>query len=198
MLITFPPTPARFANSLRSEVEDLTKSGQVPQVRGEFTQWTHAVKYWLARKARELKLYPIYTDGQGTREFMLDLVWWQEGIGGSAILGCEIEWGNSRDICRNPARVAEDFDKLLSFKAPLKLMIFDSYSNIQTQSAVLAELNRYFREYGDHRAGEQYLIMDMSPLKNDWYCKIMSDGEDSRLHFDPLNSAVHKTVISIE
>jgi hypothetical protein len=66
-------------------------------------------------------------------------------------------------------------------------MIFDSYSKILTQSEVIKKLTQHLQEYGDHRAGEQYLIMDISPLKNDWYCKIMSDGEDSLLHFDPLN-----------
>jgi hypothetical protein len=176
-----------FANSLRSEVEGLTKSGQVPQVRGEFTLWTHAVKYWLDLRAHEFDLVPIYTDRQGMREFMLDFIWWQEGPGSRTVLACEIEWGNSRDPRRNPELVAEDFDKLLSFKASVKLMIFDSYSKILTQSEVIKKLTQHLQEYGDHRAGEQYLIMDISPLKNDWYCKIMSDGEDSLLHFDPLN-----------
>jgi hypothetical protein len=189
ILSTFPPSTEEFAKSLRAEVELLVKSNKFPDTRGEFTLWTQAVKYWLACEANKLDLYPIYTDGKGTNEFMLDLVWWKEGRGGSAILACEIEWGNSRDIRRNPARVAEDFDKLLSFKASLKLMIFDSYNNSQTQSAVLAELNRYFREYGDHRAGEQYLVMDMSPLKNDWYCSIQRDGEDSTLSFHDLHTS---------
>lgn len=182
----FSFSATEFANSLRNEVEGLTKSGQVPQVRGEFTLWTHAVKYWLDLKAHEFDLVPIYTERQGMREFMLDFIWWQEGAGSRTVLACEIEWGNSRCPSRNPVLVAEDFDKLLSFKALYKLMIFDSYSNIQTQSEVITELTRHLQEYGDHRVGEQYLIMDMSPLRNSWFCKITRDGEDSLLRFDPL------------
>ena len=183
----FPFTAVEFAHLLLREVALLATGGSLPVTRGEFTLWTLAAKHWLASQAQEQGLRAIYTDQQGMSEFMLDLVWWQDGPGGSAILACEMEWGNTRDPRRNPGRVAEDFDKLLSFKAPFKLMIFDSYNKKEIQSEVIQELNRYLQEYGDHRIGEQYLVVDMSPLNTAWLCDINQSGEDASLQLIPLS-----------
>jgi hypothetical protein len=138
------------------------------------------------RKALENDLRAIYTDQQNMSEFLLDLVWWKDGPGGSAVLACEIEWGNMRDPRRNPGRVAEDFDKLLSFKAPFKLMIFDSYHNEVIQNEVIQELDRYLNEFGDHRIREQYLVVDISPLKKAWSCQISKEGHDTSLRLSEL------------
>ena len=126
-------------------------------------------------------------------EFMLDLVWWKDGPGGYAELACESEFGNLRDPKRNAGRVAEDFDKLLSFKAPFKLMIFDSYGarrdgSNPNREDVLTVLNRYLREYGDHRIGEQYVLVDMCSGKAAaWLCPITQEGEDTTLTFQPIS-----------
>jgi hypothetical protein len=180
----------QLANELLAGVRKLVESEIIPVRRGEFTLWTDAIKMWLANKARERDLIPIYCDREGTREFMLDMVWWQPGSGARAILACESELGNTRYPARNPGLVAEDFDKLLSFKAPLKLIIFDSYCKIddndQPQRAIIAELDKYLKEYGDHRVGEQYLAIDVSPTGAAWACVITSPGQNHDLHFERL------------
>lgn len=190
----FPYTASEFAMLLLEEADRIGKAwiispSELPRMRGEFTHWTSAVKQFLDRKAQEHGLRAIYTDRQGMSEFLLDLVWWQDGAGGSAVLACEMEWGNTRDRRRNPGRVAEDFDKLLSFKAPFKLMLFDSYGKAEMQSEVIRELDRYLREFGDHRLGEQYLVIDMSRLKTVWTCHIARDGEDASLQLSALGLA---------
>lgn len=171
---------------LLSGVRQVIDGGSLPSMRGENTLWTYAVKQWLASTALQHALKPIYTDRQSMSEFMLDLVWWKDGPGESAVLACEVEWGNTRDPLRNPDRVAEDFHKLLSFKAPFKLMIFDSYSKTAIQTAVIQELTKHLQQFGDHRRGEQYLVVDMSPMNCAWVCPVAKDGEDRSLRLDPL------------
>jgi hypothetical protein len=80
----------------------------------KYTRWTYAVKRWLAQSAEEKDCYAIFTESGKSNEFVLDLVWWKQGRPSNALLACDSEWGNSRHPEGNPARVAEDFDKLLS------------------------------------------------------------------------------------
>jgi len=95
-----------------------------------------------------------------------------------------MEWGNTRDPKHNVGRVAEDFDKLLSFKSEVKLMLFDSYGNIETRTNVVSELNSYLQERGDHIEGDFYLLIDVSGNNNSvWKCSIERDGLDKSLSF---------------
>jgi len=114
---------------------------------------------------------------------MLDFVWWGRG---KAVLACECEWGNTRDADRNALRVAEDFDKLLSFKSPFKLMIFDSYSQPDTRDQVIKLLERYLREFTDHRKSEQYLVIDMCKKPAAWLCEITQEGSDPGLNLEVI------------
>ncbi len=162
--------PASFAKRFISGVTATAQDNAYPQTRGEFTRWTAAVKEWLATEAVKYDSFAIYS-GPDQREFLLDLVWWSNGKPSSATLACESEWGNTRYPDHNVVLVAEDFDKLLSFKASFKLMIFDSYSKLDTREATIQELNRYLADYNDHRDNEQYLVIDMSQEPAAWQCK---------------------------
>jgi hypothetical protein len=115
------------------------------------------------------------------------MVWWQEKGSQRAVLACESEFGNSRYPALTPLLVGEDFDKLLSFKSPWKIMIFDSYTDgAETQRLVIEELNRYLRSFGDHRRGEIYIAIDLCKESKAWSCSIGSDGEDQGLEFKTL------------
>jgi hypothetical protein len=181
-MTTYDLDPRLLAARLLQEVEASVEDGLIPKRRGEYTQWTLAVKIWLAEEARKLGLRML-SNHDGDSEFMLDAVWWKNAPGERAILACECEWGNLRDVESNHLRVAEDFDKLLSFKAPLKLMIFDSYNDERLQGRVISELDRYLQGFGDHRAGEIYLAVDLSRQRKAWRCDIEADGEHPDLHF---------------
>lgn len=183
---SLPLSPLDLARSLLSEIEAHANAEHLQDARGEFTRWTLAVKGWLSRKGEQFGLASIYTDGQGTSEFMLDFVWWKNGPGGGAVLACEMEWGNTRDPRRNPGRVAEDFAKLLSFKAPLKLMIFSSYDDTNIQTQTITELNRYLSEFDDHRVGEKYVVLDLSREQAAWLCDITDEGYAVDLHLEKI------------
>jgi hypothetical protein len=183
---SIPLSPLDLTRSLLGEIEAHANAEHLQNARGEFTRWTFALKDWLTLKGKQFDLASIYTDRQGTSEFMLDFVWWKEGPGGGAVLACEMEWGNTRDPGRNPGRVAEDFAKLLSFKAPLKLMIFSSYDKSKVQIDTITEMNRYLSEFDDHRIGEQYVVLDISRTQAAWICEISQDGYASSTHLIPL------------
>ena len=177
--------PKDFAEALIREVQPLTLDANNLS-RGEYTRWTWAVKEWLAREAPKHDCKAIYSKRDEMSEFMLDVVWWQNKTPGSALLGCESEWGNTRDTKRNAARVAEDFDKLLSFKAPFKLMIFEAEPDSPNERATIAELDRYLSEYDDHRKTEQYLVVNLCNKPAAWLCRIADYLLNERPHLTPL------------
>ena len=177
-----------LASRIVNEVPRSIESGSVPRTRGEFTQWTLAVKTWLAKEA-ELLGFRALSNHAGGREFLLDMVWWQQEDGERAVLACESEFGNSRYPDLAPMLVGEDFDKLLSFKSPLKIMIFDSYTDgIETQRKVIEELNKYLQNFGDHRKGETYIAIDLCKRHKAWTCSVAIDGQDRSLQLQKLGT----------
>jgi len=175
-----------FANEFVLGVNTIAENLEPLKWRGEFTRWTYAVKFWLAQKAEEFSLRPLYTDADAGAEFMLDLVWWKDGAGGGAALACECEWGNARYSGKTPQLVADDFEKLLCFKAPIKLLIFDSYSEHEIQRKVILKLEDYLQNYGDHRINERYLVVDMSRKPAAWLSNGDSDGFNPTLALQPF------------
>jgi len=168
-----------------AEASELNVDG-----RTEGKAWTTAVKHVLHQLGTERGYESIYTQRElGVREFLLDFVWWdkKKGVG---VLACESEFGNTRFESGNPLLVGEDFDKLLSFKAPLKLMIFDSYTNAKaptpTRNDILTEVHRYVTEYGYHIAGEVYVLIDFCTDPKIWICTVKSEGPGSTLKFEEM------------
>ncbi len=174
----FPYTAEAFAKLLLTEIVRLDQEYKRAPTAQESTRWTVAMKEWLSSIARQHGMRGIHT-ASDMSEFLLDLVWWHDGPPQGAVLACEMEWGNTRHPQGNPARVVEDFDKLLSVKAPFKLMLFDSYGNAERRTEMISAMDSYLQKFGDHRAGEQYLAIDVSPLPHAWLCKISHDSEDS-------------------
>ncbi len=185
MKFSLPLDPLTFANAFLAGIEAIASTELALAIPGEYTRYTFAVKHCLAQFAIENDCRAIYTFS-GMAEFMLDLVWWQNKTPSKALLACESEWGNTRDVKHNAARVAEDFDKLLSFKAPFKLMIFEADPNSVNESETIDELNRYLAEYADHRKGEQYLVINLQKHPAAWLCQIAADGPNAQLSLAPL------------
>jgi len=180
-----------FASDLIAQAKKKASTLQASEGLPEFTAWTRAVKQVLRSMGDPLGYESLFTHPEtGVSEFMLDFVWWRKANdtrGSGAVLGCESEWGNTRHEAGNVFRVADDFDKLLSFKAPLKLMIFDSYGTKAKDQGlrekVVAELNRRLRDFGGHSRGEVYLLIDMCSKPALWMCEILKDGRGHDLSF---------------
>jgi hypothetical protein len=126
-------------------------------------------------------------------QFILDIVWWQDApkeSGSAARLGVECEWGNPFD--RNSKSRAEcvvyDFEKLLQFKAPMKLMIFQA-DNAEMRKAIHNMLLEYLQAFGQHVAGETYVFMEFASGHCFSYkCEILRDGLDRSLNLKPMTS----------
>jgi hypothetical protein len=161
------------------------------------TAWTYAVKYGLEKMAHKRHLKQLFTKGntelagEKISEFMLDAVWWlQSRSGNAALLGVECEWGNPWDRnCKSRADcVAVDFEKLLQFKAPMKLMIFQA-DNAQMRKAIHRILHKCLHAFQQHMAGETYVFIEFSNGKCFSYtCEIKRDGRDTSLKLKPMNS----------
>lgn len=181
----FPLTAQDFARRLLLEVErlDAEYTRTLPKKEGTF--WTRELKAWLGRFGKEFGLRTIATQ-PGVSEFLLDLVWWQDASPQGAVLACEMEWGNTRDPKKNPDRVLEDFEKLMSFKAPFKLMLFDSYKDPVRLKAMVTRMEHALCDFADHRRGEAYLLIDVSPLRQVWHFPVRRDGADTQLRLERL------------
>jgi len=98
--------------------------------------------------------------------------WANREVGNRLLLVCESEWGTKdrfgEEVCWQEVEV--DFEKLLSVKAPFKLLIFTS--NFQLDEAQSREdgdfsieyarkrLSASLECYGHHLAGEVYVFLD--------------------------------------
>ena|ERR1019366_4397504 len=178
--------------TVRSRAEKLKKLNP----KREFTAWTSAVKAVLEEIGiKKNKHYEsLYSSKEKElHEFLVDFTWWDKK-NKVTVLACECEFGNTRDEPGNPGRVGEDFDKLLSVKASFKLMIFDSYESKkntgQTQK-ILHNLSSRFRGFGQHIAGEIYILLDTRDLDRErqrlWQCVTKKDGRDRSLVFSELS-----------
>ena len=187
----FPPIDVLpIIDELCSKVPKRARALIRKDPRKPTTGWTTALKSVLDEMGTIRGYRSLYTKRSSSmREFLLDFVWWDDDTG-VGILGCESEFGNKRYKAGNPLLVGEDFDKLLSFKARIKLMVFDSYTGKGKESElrreILAELDRYISSYGYHLKGEIYVAIDMSDRPKAWTCLITSEGTDSSLSFQPL------------
>jgi hypothetical protein len=155
------------------------------------TAWTYAIKHALAEMAKERGFKQLFSHSDGKlSEFMLDAVWFSDKSGNAAVLGVESEWGNPRvrDCQQRANCVAEDFEKLLQFKAPMKLMIFQA-DNVEMRKAIHKILLDYLQAFRQHVAGETYVFIEFSAGKCLSYtCEIQKDGQDTSLTLNPLNA----------
>ncbi len=94
------------------------------------------------------------------REWLLGLAWWEPGRG--TVLAAECQWGNAGDI-------AQDFERLMAVKSPLKLLIFASRragaerEDVQLRTdidAVLHVLGASLADFSQHIEGETYVLLE--------------------------------------
>jgi hypothetical protein len=122
----FEPVDARpIIDELCSRVPPLAHELLAENPKEPTTCCTKALKSVLDALGTQYGYRSLYTKrSAGMREFLLDFVWWDDKAGCGA-LGCESEFGNRWYPQGNALLIGEDFDKLLSFKAPTKLIVFN-------------------------------------------------------------------------
>jgi hypothetical protein len=166
------------ADLLRALVQQLDEF-EVANPDARTGAWTVAVQSALKALGEQAgkgieHLCTRTSEGPGTGEFLLDAVWWHRVTPGSVehvALAVESEfagWARNRDDVST--QVAQDFEKLLVVKSPLKLLIFCSwYSKRDTdlapmRNAIWSHLKQYIAHYSHHIEGEKYLFLDTAVM----------------------------------
>ena len=104
-------------------------------------------------------------------EFLVDFTWRESEFGQRILLAGESEWATDRYGKETRwSLVEEDFEKLLSVKAPFKVLIFSSDCDVvESQGTVEGAFSIGFAKhrlkaslegYGHHLAGEVYVFID--------------------------------------
>ncbi len=125
---------------------------------------TTAMKIVLRRcgRARGYDVYPNNDRRLCDRfhEWLYDLIWWDNTPGRKGVaLAAECEWST-----RQGAAI-DDFEKLLTVKAPLKLFICRTRRHDEVRGQIAATL----KEFRQHVAGEKYVICEVRQSKK-WTC----------------------------
>lgn len=113
--------------------------------------WTIAVNVTLCRLAQELRFEPYC--GQQSGEWLLDMVWLKGQAGMS--LAAECEWIKSKEA------ISDDFEKILYFKAPLKLFIFQAKSHEGESAKFRQTMQGLMDQFTHHVSGEQYVLFEV-------------------------------------
>jgi hypothetical protein len=153
----------------------------------ENTAWTKAIKAILEELAQPEYECLYSAPKADNHEFLADFTWWDKNRK-RLILACESEFGNPRDRKNDLDRIGYDFDKLLSIKAEMKLMIFDS--NSLKSGQILENLTSRAREFSQHCAGEIYMLLDTVAFEDTtrvrlWGAVIQRDSTNPDLAFMP-------------
>jgi hypothetical protein len=177
----FPLEPFAFVRSLMPRVnkkaEELLALNEY--AGAEQTAWTAALKLILKEDGDTQDCESLYRlkGDDSSSEFLLDFVWWKRfGTSEGALLACESEFGNPRYRSNDIKAIGSDFWKLLAFKAPVKMMVFDVITGADREREILRLLTTFMRSYIAHVEGELYLFVDTSPAFKIWYVRIPRSG----------------------
>jgi len=107
---------------------------------------------------------------------LLDAVW-MVAKERRIVLAVESEWGRS-------ILVEDDFDKLMSIKAPRKLMLF-STNDHRGADKIVDKLASNMQAYPYHLAGEEYMLLEVTaPGAFRYYFKVPADGLQDDVTFE--------------
>lgn len=175
-----PVTPEEIIRALAADTPKAAKrigSERNLSEKGN-TVWTLAVKEVLTSLAEKHKGQTFCSSQEPKKsEFLLDVVWWEDSECGSrAVLGCESEWGNPRNLKSRPSDIAYDFEKLLSFKSPVKLLVFEAADS--DRKKIHDEIRKHGSNFTQHVTGEYYLFVEFSGAKCDSHIyRVRSNGK---------------------
>jgi hypothetical protein len=134
--------------------------------RKDRAAWTTAVQHSLDEYRKEQNWAgsevlppPNYEfPDQGRKDsFLLDFVVWRRDIDGDkegAWIACESEWNLDR------ASVVKDFQKLLSFRAPYKIMVYDVKYKQKLSAQCREEFEATLSKFSWHLEDEVYIFIE--------------------------------------
>jgi hypothetical protein len=153
-------------------------------------EWSRAVKQSLRLLGNERGNIVAPDDEQD--EFMLDLIWWRDKNSNDIDLAVECDWGNKKPV-------EYDFGKLLSIKAPLKLMVCGP-SRHETRGLPIREgIEKHFlQKFSQHVAGEHYVLVEVDVPENLVFAHEIVVSEDGRIQKPEFKQFLKKSLWSGE
>jgi hypothetical protein len=156
-------------------VEGLAHELSAPRASNKL--WTTAVKAGLYELGQNPELLVCCHNSKESGEWLLDLIWMRRDTQ-EIVLAVESEWGRAGDI-------EDDFVKLVSIKAPRKLMLFAT--KIQDSRSVVEGLEHLMRKYRYHLEGEEYVALNVTAEKPLCYhFRVPRDGRLDAVSFIPI------------
>lgn len=160
--------------------------------------WTRAVKKVLhdLMPRKGMRFFASYkSEKEKHHEWLVDVAWYQSDRKNLAFVA-ESEWASwFKKKPRKIDLIRDDFEKLMSMKAPLKLMIFES-DDLDQQKAIIGALERYLGESDQNVPGERYLLVDFNNGSHwSFQLEIPSAAKDaSSIKFLPVPEASNRDV----
>jgi hypothetical protein len=142
-----PISTTRLLQIVTSQVPGRAKS----ESRRDWTEAAKQVLCGLAKKCRLTPYASIHLGSEKHEEWLLDIVW--HSVSGGTKLAVESEWGKLE-------HVQDDFEKLMSIKSPLKLMLFKSGNTRLSTAEVVQTLQGDLAPFKQNVKGETYLLVD--------------------------------------
>lgn len=161
-----------FAEKFVSGVLATVPDAKPPCSGGERPPWTAAIKQVL-RQMGSNEGHEAYA-----WEPLLDFIWWSRRDGGEEMI-LAVESELDKDVI---GQIAQDFQKLPSFKCKRKLLIFSADPE---ETRLMAE--SYLRKFTQHCAEEEYVLIGFTASGPRCYLySVPNDGKQDKVKFTPL------------
>ncbi|GAC1646497.1 MAG: hypothetical protein NVS9B15_04570 [Acidobacteriaceae bacterium] len=122
-------------------------------------------------------------------EFLLDFLWWKESHGTLLAVDSEISAGTGG--------INHDFEKLLCWKAPLKLLIAKELNPSRSSEKIRDETSKYARTNRQLLKDEVFLLFVLGNPNISYYYVVKSDG-DTAFDFKPFGGDVLRPSVPSE
>ena len=190
-----PITTEQLFHELQTRV---VKDFTVNNTADSNTAWTLAIKKALSDLvSTHSGCQAIYSRSDPKcSEFLLDFVSWEKRDGiERALIGVESEWGNpwhSKNAKNHHyviQSIEEDFWKLLSFKAPLKVLVYATTTTTMRETLHM-RLKEVLQSFTQHVSGEIYAFYEFISLNEAYGYEyvVPNDGKITLPKLRQLNS----------
>jgi hypothetical protein len=141
--------------------------------------WTRAVLTKLREMGQSRGMHVCCGYGPPDKGgWLLDLVWMVKERR-EIVLAVESEWGDSSEV-------EYDFNKLMSIKAPKKLLLFNTQDQKHADE-VLKLIEESMTAYPYHLAGEEYMALEVRQVGIfRYHFEVPTNGHLRAMHFETL------------
>ena len=124
----------------------------------------------------------LKVDEKTSREWLIDAIWYfrsSDEKTEAILLALESEWNKSKD------EVINDFCKLLTVKAPIKIMLFEGRGDPEEYVEALSDLGGRWLQ---HTQGDLIYVINFKDGKHKtWFCEVKGAGLIKEFKFQAID-----------